>query len=135
MMSLHDQRGGSLVGDLVTLAIVGAALLIMLIGLSTSSGSVALVEQRISAENYARQQMELIKQASYRPNPTAQPYPTIQPTGPYTHSVEVTYWLSATQTFSESLPATDNGMQKIRVQVYGSGKLLFALEDYKVNRP
>ena len=134
-MMLQDQRGGSLVGDLVTLAIIGTALLIMLSGLSTSSGSVALVEQRISAENYARQQMELIKQAEYRANPTAQPYPTIQPSGPYTHSVEVTYWLSATQTFSGSPPATDDGMQKIAVQVYGNGKLLFALEDYKVNRP
>lgn len=134
-MMMREQRGGSLVGDLVTLAIVGAALLIMLMGLSTSSGSVALVEQRVSAENYARQQIELIKQAAYRPNPTAQPYPTVQPSGIYTHSVEVTYWISATQTFSGSPPTPDNGMQKITVRVYGNGRPLFVLEDYKVNRP
>ena len=60
---VRDERGSTLVGELIALAIVGTALVALLSGLSTSSLGVRVVEHRVSAENVARSQMEEIKKA------------------------------------------------------------------------
>ena len=68
-----DDRGSTLVGELIALAIVGTALVALLSGLSTSSFGVRLVEHHVSAETVARNQMEAIKAAPTSPTPLRSP--------------------------------------------------------------
>lgn len=135
---VRDERGSTLVGELIALAIVGTALVALLSGLSTSSLGVRVVERRVSAENVARSQMEAIKAAPYQPNPTAVPYPEVTVPSGYDLSIGVSYWMTATGTFASTLPETDGGLQRIRVEVRSAGNpdsVAFALEDYKGDRP
>jgi type II secretory pathway pseudopilin PulG len=135
---VRDERGSTLVGELIALAIVGTALVALLSGLSTSSLGVRVVERRVSAENVARSQMEAIKAAPYQPNPAAAPYPTVSVPSGYDLTIGVSYWMTATGTFTSTLPETDSGLQRIRVEVRPAGEpdsIAFALEDYKGDRP
>lgn len=133
-----DDRGSTLVGELIALAIIGTALVAFLSGLSTSSLGVSVVERRVSAENLARSQMEAIKAAEYQPNPTAVPYPAVAVPSGYELRVSVSYWMTATSSFQAALPEEDSGLQHIRIEVRPSDdadSLAFALEDYKGDRP
>jgi type II secretory pathway pseudopilin PulG len=141
--ALRGQRGSTLVGELIALTIMGVTLVIFMSGLSTTSAGVGLIEQRVSAENYARQQMELVKAAAYQPNPTAAPYPTVAVRCPesapactpvYRVQTDVTYWHEDTQTFTSTQPSPEAGLQKVRVQVYSAqrpGLPVFTLEGLK----
>jgi type II secretory pathway pseudopilin PulG len=134
----RDQRGASLISELLALSIVGATLLILLNGLSVSSRGAMLVERRVSAENHARRQIEAIKTAPYQANPTAVPYPMIETTNAYTVAVTVEGWNPAVETF-EPLPlAEDSGLQRVIVAIYAGmdpAGPVFSLEDYKGDRP
>jgi type II secretory pathway pseudopilin PulG len=136
---MHGRQAGvTLVGELVALAIIGTVIAILLTGLSTSSSSVAATRQRITAENYARRQMETIKAAPYRRDPTAAPYPMASVAGGYTVTVGIRYWL--TPTFRTTVPTTvtDQGLQEVTVSVFtwrAPQQPTFVLQGYKGNRP
>lgn len=135
---MRDDRGSTLVGELIALAIVGTALVALLSGLSTSSLGVRVVERHVSAENVARSQMEAIKAAPYQPNPTAVPYPSVSAPSGYDLTIGVSYWMTATGTFASTPPEIDGGLQRIRVEVRSTdnpGSIAFALEDFKGDRP
>jgi len=128
------QRGSSFVGELVTLAIIGATLFILVTALTTGARGVATVEKRVSAQTLARRQMEAIKAAPYQANPTAVAYPAIGDTGGYSMGVTVTHWLSPTGPFQAAIPAQNSGLQKVRIEVFSDrepGPPVFTLEDYK----
>ena len=130
-----EERGTTLVGELVTLAIIGLALIMLLAGLASSGRGLALVQARVMASNCARRQMEAIKAASYRANPTVEPYPTVETTGIYSASVEVSYWISTT--FQSPVPGQDYGLQFITVTVYSILDLsepVLTLENFKGDR-
>lgn len=130
-----QERGSTFVTELVALAIVGLALLILLSAFSPGSAGVAVVQQRVTAENLARGQMETIKAAPYQANPTTVPYPTVSAPSNYTLDIEVSYWVSPT--FTSSVPGVDQGLQWITVTVHSlqrEGKAVFSLEDYKGDR-
>lgn len=113
------------------------ALLVLLGAFSPGSAGVAIVQQRVTAENLARRQMEAIKAAPYQAAPAATPYPTVPAPSNYTLEIEVSYWVSATCTFTSSVPAEDQGLQWITVTVHSAqraGKPVFTLEDYKGDR-
>lgn len=134
-MANRWERGSTFIGQLVALAIVGSALVLLLGAFAPSGTGVAVVRQRVSAENYARKQMEAIKAAPYQPNPTVQPYPTVAMNPGYSATIEVSYWISATQIFSSTV--NDDGLQHITVKVYSvsrPGAPLVTLEDYKGER-
>ena len=135
---MMGERGSTLAGALVSLMIIGVALAILVAGLALSSVGAADVEKQVSAETCARRQMEAIKAAPYRPNPTVEPYPTVPITGPYTLTIEVRYWLSPTGPFVDTPPAEDSGLQRIAIKVYSikaPSEPVFVLEDYKGERP
>lgn len=133
-----DERGSTLVGELIALAIAGTALVALLSGLSTSGLGVRAVAHRVTAEGVACSQMEAIKAAPYQPNPTAVPYPrTAAPAG-YAVTIDVSYWVTTTGTFAADIPPTDGGLQRIRVEVRPADdpdSIAFALEGYKGDRP
>ena len=132
------QRGSALVAELLALAIIGSAVIVMLSGLSTGSIAVAAIDRQVSAEDYARWQMEAIKAASYQPNPTSVPYPSVSGGEGYSVFTQVTYWITSTESFTTTLPTQDSGLQQIRVRVYLSqqpGDPVYTLQGYKAERP
>lgn len=122
------ERGSTLVSELVALAILGTAIVLLLGAFSPASKGVSLVRQRVIAENLARRQMEEIKGAEYQPD-----YPAVTQDY-YEVDVTVGYWLSDTETFTTTV--SDAGLQCITVTVSytPTDQMLFRLVNYKGNR-
>ncbi len=126
------ETGQSLVEVLVAVAIVGLALVIIIAGLSTGSMGVRTASDRVTAENLARSQLELIKDAAYSPDPTVSPYPTVFPLPGYPVTVEIEYWIAPSGPFTSTV--RDDGLQKVAVGISGVAGALVQLEGYKVDR-
>ncbi len=110
---LDDQGGASFASQLVALAIISVTLMVFVAALYTSGTGALLVRQRVSAQNLARQQMEVIKEAPYQTS-----YDILDPPV-YTVTVDV--------------DEIEDGLQKIIVQVWSDlgSQLLCTLEGYK----
>ena len=126
------ETGQSLVEELVALAIVSLGLVIVIAALSTGSMGVGTANDRVTAENLGRSQLELIKDAAYSPDPTVGPYPTVSPVQGYTVTVGIEYWIAPSGPFTSTV--RDDGLQKLTVSVSGSEGALMQLEGYKVDR-
>ncbi len=126
------ETGQSLVEELVALAIVSLGLVIIIGALSTGSMGVRTANDRVTAENLARSQLELVKDAAYSPDPTAIPYPTVAPVQGYNVTVGVEYWIAPSGPFTSVV--RNDGLQKLTVSVSGSKGALLQLEGYKVDR-
>ena len=136
--SRRGERGATLVSGLVALAIAAGALSLLLGALGPSSSSAAIVRRRVTAGNYARKQLEAIEAAAYQANPTAVPYPTVSLAAHYAISVTVSHWVSATSTFTDTVPAEDAGLQRVRVKVFTAGNpesVAAELESFKLALP
>jgi type II secretory pathway pseudopilin PulG len=127
-----DQRGQTLAGELVALAILGFAVAIILGTITTATAGVKVKNDRVTGANAGRSQSELIIDASYSPDPTAIPYPSIPPVSGYSVDIGVEYWDAATETFITVVQ--DDGLQKITVTVSKNGDVVFEIESYKVRR-
>ncbi len=114
------ETGQSLVEELVAVAIVSLGLVILIAALSTGSMGVRTTNDRVTAENLARSQLELIKDTAYSPDPTA--YPTVTPVQGYAVTVEV------------EVPYIGLQVVTVTVSLSGSGEDLLQLEGYKVDR-
>lgn len=119
--TVWSERGASLVESLVAVALLGTVIISLLVALSTGAIAVGTVDERVTAENLARSQMEYTKQSPYTPAPFD--YSTITPPAGYSITAQAT-----------SIPDTDDKIQKIRVTIYRDGEALLVLEDFKVNR-
>lgn len=115
------QDGVGLVETLVAVAILGVTLVTLLAAISTGSIGVATTEERVTAENLARSQLEYTKSQAYLTAPAS--YATVTPPAGYTVSAEAT-----------SIPEGDISVQKITVTVARDGDTLLTVEDYKVDR-
>ena len=127
-----DQRGQSLAGELAALAILGFAVAIVLGTIATATAGVKVKHDRVTGATAGRSQSELIVDASYSPDPTAIPYPSIAPITGYSIGIEVEYWDAATETFITTVQ--DDGLQRISVTVSRAGDIVFEIESYKVKR-
>ena len=110
----------------IALAILGAVSVSFLNGLTSTSKSVFIVDERTTAESLAQSQMEWVKNASYSYNATsysAAPIPTGRDYLNYSTVVSV-----------EPLHTPDDGIQKITVSIQRSGKDVYLLQGYKVDR-
>jgi type II secretory pathway pseudopilin PulG len=127
-----DQRGQTLAGELVALAILGFAVAIILGTITTATAGVKVKNDRVTGATAGRSQSELIADANYSPDPTAIPYPSIPPVTGYSVGIEVEYWDTATEAFITTVQ--DDGLQKITVTVTKNGDVVFEIESYKVKR-
>ena len=134
VIMLSGDSGSTLVGELVAVAILGLALVVLLSAISTGMMGMAIVEKRVAGENLARRQLEEIKAADYQANPTVQPYPAIPVDGPYSVTVTVTHWVSPTGPFATAMQSPDSGLQCIAVTVSHDGEPAARLEGFKVRR-
>ncbi len=134
---LASEKGISLVELLVSLAIIAITFAAFLAALSTASFSVAVVRERVTAENLARAQLECIQKHPYITGALPISYTDVctvtTPDFPsYLAEISgISYWYTATSSFSSD-PAHDSGMQWITVTVYHNGPV-FSIETYKVD--
>ncbi len=117
----RGQEGVGLVETLVAVAILGATLVVLLTAISTGVIGVATTEERVTAENLARSQLEYTKSQTYVAAPAS--YATVTPPAGYTVSAE-----------ASSIPGGDSSIQQITVTVTRDGETLLTVQDYKVDR-
>ena len=129
-----DERGIGLVEILVAVAIMAIVFTAFLAALSTGAFSVAVVRERVTAENLARAQLECIKDHPYITGAIPISYTTactVTQLSAYPIYLSISYWYSPTFTSTAGL---DSGMQWITVTVFHNGEPTFMMEEYKVDR-
>ena len=116
----QDQRGLGLPETLVTVSIMGIAIVTFVSALSAGSIAVREGDQEVVAQRLARTQLECIKGFPYDTT-----YSKIDEPEGYTISVGV-----------DSIPEAegDTDIQKITVTISRGGEDILTVEDYKVNR-
>lgn len=162
LAAFAGERGTGLVEILVTTAIAAIAITVFLMALSMGSLGVNIVRERVTAENLARTQLEVIKHTPYISGASPISYTSIYtiatPPGYYI-GVDVSYWYSPTDTFTTTAACDCDmngncvidtaeeeacccGMQCITVTIYHSrpkgdnpGAVpVFTVVDYKISR-
>ena len=118
---MDGQQGVGLVEVLVAIAILGVTVTVFLAAISAGSIGVATTEERVTAENLARSQLEYTKSLPYAAAPAS--YATVTPPAGYALSADAT-----------SIPEGDSSVQMITVTVTRDGETLLLVEDYKVDR-
>jgi prepilin-type N-terminal cleavage/methylation domain-containing protein len=133
-MSLNKYRpsvkkgkpGQTLMEMLIALAILGLVAVSFLSGVTNTSKGAFIADEQATAESLARSQMEWVKRLDYSYNGTSYPVGLIPPTRDYfNYTVNIT---------STALHNPDDGIQKIQISVLHSDKVVFKLEDNKVDR-
>jgi type II secretory pathway pseudopilin PulG len=127
-----EETGFSLVEELVAVGVLGIGLTLLIGMLSTGAAGVTTTQDRVTAEGLARSQLEAIKAASYRANPTTVPYPTVAAPPPYSVTTSVEYWSAPGGAFTTTV--RNDGMQRVTVAVHRGPALILQIQDYKVNR-
>jgi len=130
---LHrDQRGFSIAEELVSLIVLASAVGLVLAGIYLGSQGIRLRRGQVRAAVLAQSQLELIADTTYSANPTAVPYPTVEPVTGLAVAVDVDYWTAPNGPFTSTV--RNDGMQRITVSVAdGTGEIL-SVEGLKVNR-
>jgi type II secretory pathway pseudopilin PulG len=121
LKAFKDEGGLSLIEALVTIAVIGVALVAFSVALSTGSLAVNESDQEVTAQSLARTQMEYIKGYPYDPYATT--YPAVNTTDNYSISVTVT-----------SVPGANVNIQKVTANISKDAVVLLTVEDYKVKR-
>ena len=127
IMGLNRRELGiTFLETVIALAILGVVSVSFLNGLTSASKSVFIVDEKTTAGSLAQSQMEWIKNASYSYNATsysAAPIPDGKDYRQYSSVVS-----------AEPVHTPDDGIQKITVSVQRSGKNVYFLQGYKVDR-
>ena len=145
-IALLDERGETLVEVLISVVIIWAVLGGFIAALSTGALSVALVRERVTAENVARAQLECIQRHPYVPYVTGAVSDTVAIT--YTNTCAITQLpeypvILSISYYSPTLPLTsafttapgiDSGLQWITMTIRHGGKEVFVIGDYKAER-
>jgi len=130
--SFHDEEGTTLVEELVTVAIIGVGIVILVAMITTGVIGVRQVNDKVLAESLARSQLEIIKDAAYQADPVSVPYPAVAPIPSYSVAVGIEYWNASSSTFVSAV--RNDGLQKITVTVSSAGTPLVQTAEYKVDR-
>jgi Tfp pilus assembly protein PilV len=121
-MNAHQsERGVALVEVLVAVAVLGAALIVFLSGISTGTIATARSDRQSTAQELARSQMEYVKALPYTAAPAT--YPSVPaPSG---------YGVTAD---AAAVEHGDASVQLIIVEVLHEGAVIYTLEGLKVER-
>ena len=127
-----DEQGATLVEELVTVAIIGMGIVILVAMITTGAIGVRQVDDKVVAESLTRSQLELIKDAAYEADPVTNPYPGVAPIPNYIVAIGIEYWNASSSTFVPVL--RNDGLQRITVTVTSGGTTLVQTAEYKVDR-
>ncbi len=127
-----DEAGFTLVEELVAISLLAVGVILLLAMIGTGTAGVTVHRDRALAQGVARSQLELVKNAAYKADPTAVPYPDVTPPTGFTVDVSVEYWDPTAGTFTTTM--NTSGLQRITTSVSRSGDTLLALEDLKADR-
>jgi len=119
LVAFAEERGVSLVEVLVAVAIMALVLSAFLAALSTGTLGVAVVRERVTAENIARSQLEHVKETDFI-------------SGTLYYTPTVISHPGHTAVISATTIAT--GLQLITVTVSHNGEPVFTIENYKAAR-
>jgi len=131
-IQLQNEKGATLVEELVTIAIIGMGIVILVVMITTGTLGVRRVDDDVRAQSLARSQIELIKDAPYEADPTTSPYPSVVGISGYTVSLDFEYWNASTGSFQSSW--RNDGLQKITVTVSSGATQLAQVSEFKVDR-
>ncbi len=126
------ESGQTLVEELVTVAVIGLGLSILVAMIATGAVGVRVVDDKVKAETLARSQLELINAAPYQGDPVSNPYPNPAPVPGYSTSVSIRYWNASSSSFTSTL--RNDGLQEVTVTVSESGNPILILTGYKNDR-
>lgn len=129
---LRGQRGFSITEELISLAVLALAVGVVITGIYTGAIGVRTKHGSVNGQTLARSQLELIVDEGYHADPTAVPYPTVEPVSGYSVAVEVEYWIAPSGPFTSTL--RNDGLQRLTVSVSDGGGELQQLEAYLVDR-
>jgi Tfp pilus assembly protein PilV len=125
-----DERGVGLVEALVSSALLGIALVVMMTTLSTFAVASRDAEDRAIAQALARAQVARIVAAPYRADGDYSAYDEALPPG-FSRTVSVTWWNgSSAWTGTQN----GNGLEKVAVTLGRNGSTLTSLEVAKASR-
>lgn len=130
--ALRDERGFSITEELVSLAVLAFGVTVVIAGIASGTIGVRTKHGSVYAETLARSQLELVADAGYHADPTAVPYPTVEPVSGFTVGVQVEYWTAPSGPFTSTV--RNDGMQRVTVSVSDGSGQLQQLEAYLVDR-
>ena len=120
---LKNQHGSALLAVLVAVAIIAGGAVALLQGLSTGSIAASTVDEKVTAGNIARRQLESTRSEAYLFPPAS--YPTVSAPPGWSVSADALI-----------LPDADagNNIEQIQVIVSRNGNQVLEIWDYKLNR-
>ncbi|MDD5095690.1 MAG: hypothetical protein PHV74_15150 [Dehalococcoidia bacterium] len=132
----RDQCGVALIDTVVALALLGVFGVVFLSAISTSTITMAGIEDKVNVDNLARAQMEYTKNTNSCPYDSVPPYDyqaldQLNPGSPYAIAVPSGYSINVT---AAALHDPDDGIQEITVTIYRNGNSLLVTQGYKVDR-
>ena len=132
LRSFNDEGGTTLVEELVTVAIIGIGIVVLVAMITTGVIGVRQVDDKVLAESLARSQLEIIKDSAYQTDPVSVPYPAVAPIARYSVAVGIEYRNASSRTFGSAV--WDDGRQEITVTLSSDGPPLVQTAEYKVDR-
>ena len=129
---LNSEQGMTLIETLMGLLIISIVAVAFLMSMSTASKAVIISQERVTAENLAKSQMEYIRSQTYDADNNP-PYYAELPTEDIPANYDITV-LTERMDPEEDGALDDDGLQKLTVIVNHDGLERFRLEGYRMDR-
>lgn len=141
---IKNERGASLVEAVIALGLLGLIATTFLMAVFIATKSIAIADERTTAESLARAQMEYVKQQEYLDAPPGAgiPYMEIDLSENPNYSIwsvdrlgiTVEEIIAVPWDSQNDVPApNDVGLQQIELKIYHDSKEVLTLEGYKVD--
>ncbi len=136
MAAAREQSGIMLIDTVVALTLLGIFGVVFLSAISTSTKTMASIEDKVNVDNLVRAQMEYTKNTNSSPYDSVPPYnyqtlDQLDPGNPYAITVPGGYSINVA---AAALHNPDDGIQEITVTIYRNGISELITKGYKVNR-
>ena len=131
----NGERGLTLIEVIVALGILSAVAVVFLLGMTTSSKSVMVSQERVAAESLAKSEMEYVKSVTYQNAPWSYELPGNPPSWDLGHSLPDGYGGYSVHVQADLLAGhdPDDGIQKITIVVSREGDPLLTQVGYNTN--
>jgi len=126
----RGERGMTLIEVLIALSIIATVSTTFLVGMSTSSKAVIVIQEHVNAESLAKSQMEAVKRWEYDETGIPPDYEAAKLT-PFPADYEIDIAAVRLEADPNNPPGEDDGLQEITVTITRGGKTIFTLEGYK----